>query len=568
MKLWKGLIISLLLAACSTNKGSGPKEVKEDGVVFQRMSVETLPNLNHNRGGHFTICLNGEPTVFGGHTDGFILDQTAEYFKDGKWTEIQMLYPHDFGFAVKLPDGKVMLGGGAAENFGIGQSWGVEIYDPQTHSFTSPGILNRKRTEASATAFNNGKVIVSGNWYADDDIEEYVPGKGFSLVKTVTIQRSYPFILQSDSSQAIIFSSTGVRGDSLGGQVDRLYGEPFEVPLLEEWRMMTSSGTYNSSDNFIGDYTYLIHVKRKTDGKDAIMKVAGEHFSILDVEQPVPEEGIGGEKIYWGNKIRVNRKKRNAVLLGFDNCHRYYLAQINYDATLDGGKANLELFYAETPANIIIADESWDMMEDGRIILAGGVSFNEDSLSRVTTNFKTYGDVYVFSTQPQDNNASTPWLWFGSGLLIVVGCIILAYKLLSKRPEEEDVATPETVNKSRQELQEQISKLIEEKELFKKKDIRISDIASELATNRTYISLIVNSSLGTSFSDLINNYRIEYAKKLMTEHPEMSHTEVAEESGFSSRTSFLRTFKSKTGQSPTEWKQSIRKNINQNNNQE
>ena len=255
-------------------------------------------------------------------------------------------------------------------------------------------------------------------------------------------------------------------------------------------------------------------------------------------------------------------------MLGLDNCHRYYLAQINYDATLDGGKASLERFYAETPANIIIADESWDMMEDGRIILAGGVSFNEDSLSRVTTNFKTNGDVYVFSTQPQDNNASTPWLWFGSGLLIVVGCIILAYKLLSKRPEEEDVATPETVKKSRQELQEQISKLIEEKELFKKKDIRISDIASELATNRTYISLIVNSSLGPSFSDLINNYRIEYAKKLMTEHPEMSHTEVAEESGFSSRTSFLRTFKSKTGQSPTEWKQSIRKNINQNNNQE
>ena len=152
MKLWKAFAISLLLAACSTNKGSGPEEVKEGGVVFQRMSVETLPNLNHNRGGHFTICLNGEPTVFGGHTDGFILDQTAEYFKDGKWTEIQMLYPHDFGFVVKLPDGKMMLGGGAAENFGIGQSWGVEIYDPETHSFTPAGILERKRTGASAMA--------------------------------------------------------------------------------------------------------------------------------------------------------------------------------------------------------------------------------------------------------------------------------------------------------------------------------------------------------------------------------------------------------------------------------
>ena len=558
MKLWKAFAISLLAAACSTNTGNGPATVEVDGVVFQRMSVETFPNLNHNRGGHFTLCLNGEPTVFGGHTDGFILDQTAEYFKDGKWVEIPMLYPHDFGFAVKLPDGKVMLGGGAAENFGIGQSWGVEIYDPETHSFTSPGILNRKRIEASATAFDNGKVIVSGNWYADDDIEEYVPGKGFSLVKPVTVQRSFPFILQSDSSQAIIFSSTGVRGDSLGGQVDRLYGEPFEVPLLEDWIMITSSGTFNSNGNFIGDYTYLIHVKRKTDGQDAIMKVAGEHFSILDMEQPIPEEGIGGEKIYWGNKIRVNRKKRNAVLLGFDNCHRYYLAQINYDATLDGGKASLELFYAETPANVTIADESWDMMEDGRIILAGGVSFNEDTLSLATTNFKTNNTVYVFCTQPEESSNS-PWLWFLSGFVVVGGCIFLAYRLLSKKsPEEEEKDIAEEAKKSRQELQEQVSKLIVEKQLFRKKDIRISDIASELATNRTYISLIVNSSLGTSFSDLINNYRIEYAQKLMTEHPEMSHTDVAEESGFSSRTSFLRTFKAKTGMSPTEWKLSRR----------
>ena len=121
-----------------------------------------------------------------------------------------------------------------------------------------------------------------------------------------------------------------------------------------------------------------------------------------------------------------------------------------------------------------------------------------------------------------------------------------------------DIDTSEVAKKSRQELQEQISKLIEEKELFKKKDIRLSDIASELATNRTYVSLIINSSLGTSFSDLINSYRIEHAKKLMAEQPKMSHSDIAEQSGFSSRTSFLRTFKAKTGMSPKEWKESKR----------
>ena len=558
MKLWKVFAISLLAAACSTNTGSGPAAVEADGVLFQKMSVEKMPNLNHSRGGHFMICINGEPTVFGGHTDGFVMEKTAEYFKDGKWTEIQMLYPHDFGFALKLPDGKVMLGGGAAENFGIGQSWGVEIYDPETHSFTPAGIFERKRTGASAMAFKDGRVIISGNWYHDDDIEEYLPGKGFSFVKPVAVHRNLPYILQTDSSQAIVFSSQGVRGDTVDVIVDRLNGEPFEAPLLKGWKVLSIFDPSNTSDLSIGDYTYLIHVVRKTDGQDAIMKVAGEHFSILETENPLPMQGIDRSPISWGLKIKVNRKKRNAVMMGRDSSFRYYLAQINYDATLDGGKASIDLFYAENPSDNVISDESWDMMDDGRIIFAGGNSLDIKARPAAQDNFKTNSNVYVFSTQPRENNASTPWLWFVSGLLIVVGCIILAYKLLSKKPGEDDIDTPETAKKSRQELQEQISKLIEEKELFKKKDIRISDIASELATNRTYISLIVNSSLGTSFSDLINSYRIEYAKKLMTEHPEMSHTEVAEESGFSSRTSFLRTFKSKMGQSPTEWKQSLR----------
>ena len=557
MKFWKAFAISLLAAACSTNTGDGPAAIEVDGVVFQRMSVETLPNLNHNRGGHFTICLNGEPTVFGGHTDGFILDQTAEYFKDGKWTEIQMLYPHDFGFVVKLPDGKMMLGGGAAENFGIGQSWGVEIYDPETHSFTPAGILERKRTGASAMAFKDGRVIISGNWYHDDDIEEYLPGKGFSFVKPVAVQRNLPSILQTDSSQAIIFSSKGVRGDTIGITVDRLYGEPFEEPLLEEWKVLSIYNPSNSSDYSIGDYTYLIHVIRKADGQDAIMKVAGEHFSLLETEKPIPLQGLDGLKITWGLKIKVNRKKRTAVMMGVDEKSRFYVAQINYDATLDGGKASLNLYYSDIPMETPVVDECWDIMDDGRIVFAGGNSLDLKTQPAGQDNFKTASNVYAFSTQPHANGTSTPWLWFGSGFIVVVGCIFLAYHLMrNKSREEEEADTSEAAKKSKQELQEQISRIIEEKELFRKKDIRISDIASELATNRTYISLIVNSSLGTNFSDLINSYRIEYAQKLMTEHPEMSHTEVAEESGFSSRTSFLRTFKAKTGMTPTEWKES------------
>ena len=120
------------------------------------------------------------------------------------------------------------------------------------------------------------------------------------------------------------------------------------------------------------------------------------------------------------------------------------------------------------------------------------------------------------------------------------------------QPEETDVIPAAPL------LKEQLSKIIEEEELFKQPDLRVTDIAARLATNRTYVSAIIKSLSGDSFSTLVNGYRVRHAQKLMQEHPEMSVTEIAEESGFSSRSAFYRNFKDMTGLSPAEWKRAAR----------
>ena len=94
-----------------------------DTCAVSRIDVERLPDLNIPRAGHEVFCVNGELTVAGGHTDGFLPTPTAEYYKDGKWHTIPMTYPHDFGFSVVLNSGKVMLGGGCEEPIGIGQTY-------------------------------------------------------------------------------------------------------------------------------------------------------------------------------------------------------------------------------------------------------------------------------------------------------------------------------------------------------------------------------------------------------------------------------------------------------------
>lgn len=106
-------------------------------------------------------------------------------------------------------------------------------------------------------------------------------------------------------------------------------------------------------------------------------------------------------------------------------------------------------------------------------------------------------------------------------------------------------------------LAKTILELIESKELYCQPDIKVSDIAGLLRTNRTYISAAINKELKVSFSALINDYRVERAKKLIvgsiSTGKKMTKTEIIEQSGFSNESSFYRAFKIATGTTPQKW---------------
>lgn len=551
MRALSFFITLIIITSCSQLPQREREVLVSDGVTYQQMSVERLPDMNSPRGTHRTVIIGNEIVVLGGQTDGFKPLETSEYYSEGAWHTVPMMYPHITGFAALLPDGKILLGGGSAEAFGIGQSWGVEMYNPETHSFSAVGIMSEKRSLPSALTLPDSSVVIAGNWYADDSWEVWSAERGFVPKGPLTPGWSEPYILPASQDDIIVFGPIDNNGGETNGLVTHLGGDQEQVPLLLEWTPIVNYFIFPENLK-IADYTYLFIAKNRSN-EHAIVKVASGEFSLLEMETPLPSTGPDGNPIVWAN-LQVDRPARLVWVHGFAaKTGRIYFARIGYDATLDGGKASASFFYADKPGGFPAGVAR--LMSGGRMVLAGGLGWNKDSFPLQVDNFKTYPDVYVFSTQPEERESS-PWLWIAVGIIVVVGCIFLAYRMMAKKsPEEAEKDIAEEAKKSKQELQEQISRLIEEKQLFRKKDIRISDIASELATNRTYISLIVNSYLGTSFSDLINGYRIEYAQKLMKEHPEMSHTEVAEESGFSSRTSFLRTFKAKTGLSPTEWKQ-------------
>ena len=521
---------------------------------FRKMTFERLPDLQTPRGVGQAVLLGDDITVFGGHTTGYKPVETAEYYRGGAWHSIPMTWPHDGGAITVMPDGRVFLSGGNAEAFGIGQSWGAEIYDPVTHSFTPIGIMDRKRSLNTALALPDGRVLIAGNWHGPDGIETYTPGAGFTGVKPLEPCLCYPYILRCPQEDVIVFSHMDSFGDDPGPYVQSMSVGTVKVPLLAEWKPVFNYTT-SDEEQKISDYTYLLLANRPDWSETAILKVSSGEFSILDLERAIPVEGPSGDRIFWSCGPQVDRSARLAWIQGSDTLGRIYFDRIDYNSTFDGGKAPVQLYYAETAEGFPHCKAL--LLPDGKFFLAGGTAQVPGESIIVSDNFNTLSAVYVFHTEMPAKAGIPMW---GKALAFILLCFaaVLLGSWLRRRSIPRQREPAEKAQRLDADLMSEMSRLIEEKELFLRKDLRMADIAKELATNQTYVSLLVNNLTGSGFSDLINGYRIRYAQKLMLEHPEMVHGDVAIASGFASRTAFLRTFKAKTGLSPTEWKESFR----------
>lgn len=516
----------------------------------QEMAWERLPDLTVPRAGHALLQLNGELTVIGGHTTGFIPTPTAEYFKDGKWNTLSSLYTHDNGFCLRRKDGTILLGGGLQEAFGIGQSFSAERYLPASHSFEPVSILDRRRAASSALEMEDGSILVSGNWYAEDALEMYSAKDGFATVKETAENRGYPWILPTAPDNAIIFGAVDSWGHPGKGWVDRLHGEAFQEPLLLSARPMSSDGNMVQPLCKIGEYDYLMLAVNDSLEANGILRVHGEAFSLLELETEIPRRGAGGPIFYW-NPLLCDGEY--AWALGTDAENRAYALQIGYKPALEGGKATLKLHYTE-PLEDLPQYGAFTLLTDGRIVLAGGI---KDS------NYKPFASVYIFDPRQETIVADTGSRARSAGMVagILTGLALAGLgwwlaqrrkKARTERPEPDQAELPEPQSQRERELFERVSAMMENG-LYTHKGLTIAELATTLGTNTKYISSCINSGAGCSFLDYVNGYRVRYAKKMMLENQSVRISEVADASGFASESSFYRNFKAATGLTPNEW---------------
>jgi len=99
-----------------------------------------------------------------------------------------------------------------------------------------------------------------------------------------------------------------------------------------------------------------------------------------------------------------------------------------------------------------------------------------------------------------------------------------------------------------------LDELMKTKKFYLERGLKITDIASQIGSCRTYVSNYINSVKGETFSDYINRLRIEEAKSILSSGVEIKNISLAEQLGFANEQSFYRNFRKFTGMTPAQWK--------------
>ncbi|MFT3827619.1 MAG: helix-turn-helix domain-containing protein [Chitinophagaceae bacterium] len=127
------------------------------------------------------------------------------------------------------------------------------------------------------------------------------------------------------------------------------------------------------------------------------------------------------------------------------------------------------------------------------------------------------------------------------------------------------VIVSENANGGKKELQLQeeqvkiycakLEEYISGQQAFRQQGLTLNSLSETLDIPRHHLSYLLNRHYEQRFTDFINTYRVEYIRLRMTgeDWKELTLEALAEEAGFSSRSTFFAAFKKNTGLSPSEY---------------
>lgn len=111
---------------------------------------------------------------------------------------------------------------------------------------------------------------------------------------------------------------------------------------------------------------------------------------------------------------------------------------------------------------------------------------------------------------------------------------------------------------------QRIMTLFEDEKIYRNYDIKISDVARRIGTNKTYLSRTLNTRVSKNFCQFVNHYRIREICLLYLEDPRRDLKELGEQCGFNSQSNFSIVFKYNTGFTPGDWCRMVKAKLEKN----
>ena len=130
-------------------------------------------------------------------------------------------------------------------------------------------------------------------------------------------------------------------------------------------------------------------------------------------------------------------------------------------------------------------------------------------------------------------------------------------ELLTDTETEPEIVSEKEVPVSYTEIIEKVANWIKT-DGYVQQGLTIKELSEILHTNRTYLSAYIKTTYKMTFREWITGLRLEYAKNMLKEHPEINIQKLAESSGFLSRSNFIKSFTEKEGCTPAKWKKANR----------
>jgi len=108
-------------------------------------------------------------------------------------------------------------------------------------------------------------------------------------------------------------------------------------------------------------------------------------------------------------------------------------------------------------------------------------------------------------------------------------------------------------------VQEKLNGLMEKEKLFLEEDLSLPKLSEKLEIHPNYLSQVINERFGKNFYDFVNAYRVEEFKRRVArpEYRRWTFFALATDCGFASKAAFNKAFKKFTGQTPSEFSNTL-----------